>query len=86
MSGMRSDASPAGLPPLEFERIDRTAVRTFASFDEADRADRAFWLSRTPEERMRALEHVRQLAWGYSDADPQPRLPRTVGAIQLRAG
>src|SRR5690606_26256602 len=56
---------------LDFESVDRTVMQVFNSFEEAEHADRDFWLSRTPEERMIALEHVRQVAWGYSDAEPE---------------
>ena len=40
-------------------------LRVFGSMREADEADRRDWWSRTPEERMRALERLRQLNWGY---------------------
>ena len=70
----------------KFERslteFDRTAVRTFKSFAEADEADRKYWLARSPKERMQALEHIRQMAWGYSDKS-QPAFQRTVKVTEL---
>ena len=55
----------------EFEKslvtFDRTAFQVYNSFEEADDADREYWRSRTPLERMIALEHIRQSAWGYDD-------------------
>jgi hypothetical protein len=70
--------------PLEFDRMDRTVMRVFNSFEEAERHDREFWLSRTPVERMQALEQIRQHAWGYSNAEPQPQFPRVVAVAELR--
>ena len=37
----------------------------FESFAEAEAADRAHWLSRTPQERLAAAEQLRQIAYGY---------------------
>lgn len=75
---------PGSRTALDFERLDRTAVRVFNSFEEADRYDREFWLSRTPIERMQALEHIRQQAWGYSNAEPQPEFPRLASVVERR--
>jgi hypothetical protein len=63
-------------------KFDKTAIRTFSSFEEAERVDREYWLSRTPVERMQALEHIRQLAWGYDDQS-QPAFPRVVDSFPL---
>jgi hypothetical protein len=62
--------------------FDKTAVRAFSSFEEVDREDREYWFSRTPQERMQALEHIRSLAWGY-DAQTQPPFQRTVRVLKL---
>lgn len=35
------------------------------TMDEADRKNREDWWARTPFERLRALEHIRQLNHGY---------------------
>ncbi len=72
------------LPPLDFERMDRTAFRSFNSFEEADEHDRQFWRSRTPQERMQALEHIRKWAWGYDYEGASSRLQRVVGSAELR--
>ncbi len=40
------------------------------SFAEAEEADRKYWRSRTPDERLEALELSRQIAYGY---DPTTR-------------
>jgi hypothetical protein len=49
-------------------RLDKTALEVFSSFEEADAADCAYWHSRTPEERLQAVELMRQSAYGY---DPE---------------
>jgi hypothetical protein len=54
---------------LDEAKVDRTAfaVTTIA---EAEKADLAYWRSRTPDERLAALELSRQIAYGY---DPTAR-------------
>ena len=54
---------------LDKARVDRRAfsVMTFA---EAEQADLLYWRSRTPNERLEALELSRQIAYGY---DPTAR-------------
>lgn len=43
--------------------------------------DRAWWMSRTPDERFEALEYLRQLAYGY---DPSTeRLQRILEVVTL---
>jgi len=46
----------------EMLKIDRTAVKV-TSLKESD--EKEFWLSRPPEERLVALELLRQIAYGY---------------------
>lgn len=56
--------------PLTNEvRLDRRAFAV-VELAEADRIDREYWRSRTPEERLEALELSRQIAYGY---DPTTR-------------
>ena len=49
--------------------LDRRVFEVIA-LEEADRVDQAYWRSRTPEERLAALELSRQIAYGY---DPTAR-------------
>src|SRR5215213_2893714 len=63
-------------------RIDRTAFRVFSSFEEAEAADRAYWHSRTPAERLTAVELMRQSAYGYDPATA--RLQRVFEVAQLK--
>jgi hypothetical protein len=48
-------------------RVDRNEIRVFDSFAERDESDRAYWKSLTPEERLTALEMMRQVAYGYTE-------------------
>jgi hypothetical protein len=48
-------------------RVDRTKVTVFNSFEDRDRADREYWKSLSPEERLTALEMMRQIAYGYDE-------------------
>ncbi len=51
--------------PSDF-KMDKTAF-SVVSLTEAD-DDIAYWLSKTPEERLRAVELIRQTLYGYSPA------------------
>lgn len=64
-------------------RLDRTALFVFSSFAEAEAADRAYWHSRTPLERLEALELMRQSAYGYEDPTAS-RLERVLEFARLK--
>ena len=58
--------------------------RTIAEYDshEALKADeRAYWLSKTPHERLKALELLRQTFYGYKPA--AARVPRVLRIVEL---
>lgn len=46
-----------------FPRVDRSVFSVGSLFDESE--DRAYWHSKTPLERLAALELNRQAAYGY---------------------
>ena len=69
---------PAPAPVTSYSTIDRTAVSVASSFEEADRLDREYWWSLTPEARLRALEFSRQVAYGYGNGKPFPRFQRVL--------
>lgn len=46
-------------------RVDKEAFSVMSSFEEADEVDKAYWHSKTPQERMAALELMRQINYGY---------------------
>jgi hypothetical protein len=48
----------------QFPKIDRTAFSVVSSFEEADRDDKEYWLSRTPQERLQYMELLRRLNYG----------------------
>lgn len=54
----------------QFPRIDRTAFSVVSSFEEADKQDKEYWLSRTPLERLQHMELLRRI--NYGDAATAP--------------
>jgi hypothetical protein len=48
----------------QFPRIDRTAFSVVSSFEEADKQDKEYWLSRTPYERLQYMELLRRINYG----------------------
>jgi hypothetical protein len=59
--------------------FDKTAFSIASLDDESD--EKSFRLSRTPQERLLALEYMRQVAYGY-DPDTE-RLQRVFEIIKL---
>ena len=57
---MKDESKPDTSEP----RIDRSAFSVFSSFAEADATDKAYWRSRTPEERVRHIEFLRRVNYG----------------------
>jgi hypothetical protein len=63
-------------------RLDKTAFK-LTSLD-APSDEKEWWLSKTPAERLGALEFLRQLAYGYDPATT--RLQRVLEITQLERG
>ena len=60
-------------------RLDKTAFSVTSLHEESD--DKAYWLSRTPAERLEAAELMRQVNYGY---DPTTaRLQRVLEVVKL---
>ena len=60
-------------------RLDRSAL-SITTFAEAEAEDRAYWHSRSPQERLEALEKMRQLNYDY---DPvADRLQRILEVVE----
>jgi hypothetical protein len=58
-------------------RVIQPIVTFSKGFAEADAKERAFWHSRTPEERLWHLEYLRELNYGPPPATPRlPQIPR----------
>jgi len=47
-------------------KMDKEKFSVLSSFEEADAADKAYWHSKTPQERLEALELMRQINYGYN--------------------
>lgn len=59
----------------QFPKMDKTAFSVLSSFQEADREEREYWLSRTPLERLQHMELLRRINYG---ADAASRLQRVL--------
>ncbi len=83
----KQHAAAKRLRPIEEDLLhfDRTRFEVFDSFDAADQSEREYWRARSPEDRMKALEHIRQRAWGYDESN-RPKLRGTVGVLECRQG
>lgn len=51
---------------LALARLDRSALQIGTVGDEAE--EREFWRTKTPEQRLEALELMRQIIYGYDPA------------------
>jgi len=51
---------------MEWDKMDRTAFSICDVGDEG--TDLEYWLSRPPEERLAAVEYLRQMMYGYDPA------------------
>ena len=67
---------------MNFERIDTTAFSSGA-LDEPGN-DLEYWLSKTPGERLEAVEFLRQMMYGYDPATG--RLQRVFEIADLSSG
>jgi len=63
---------------LSFPKLQRTAFTVGSLFDKSD--EKSYWLSKTPYERLEAVELMRQIIYGY---DPSvTRLQRVLEITQ----
>jgi hypothetical protein len=60
-------------------RIDKTAFSVTSLFDESD--EQEYWLSKSPHERLEAIEVMRQIVYGYDPAST--RLQRVLTITEL---
>jgi len=66
----------------EFPKLNKTAFSVGSVLDESDH--KAYWLSKTPAERLEAVELMRQIIYGY---DPSTtRLQRVFEVTQRKPG
>lgn len=62
-------------------QINKKEIRVFSSFEESDAEDRKYWHSKSPDERLSALELMRQSAYGYENPTTQ-RLQRVLEIVR----
>jgi len=48
----------------QFPKMNKKVVSVISSFEEADRQDKEYWLSRTPLERLQHMELLRRINYG----------------------
>ena len=58
-------------------KMDKTAFSVVTLEDTSDELD--YWLAKLPDERLQALELMRQIIYGY---DPSARLQRVLAVIE----
>lgn len=61
-------------------RIDRTAFSVVSLTDGSD--EKAYWLTKTPQERLEVVEMLRQLNYGYDPATARLQRILTVAEFQ----
>ena len=61
--------------------MDKTAFSVTALSDEIDKEEIKYWLSKTPQERLQALELTRQIVYGYDPSST--RLQRVLTITEL---
>jgi hypothetical protein len=76
---MPKKTPPSPDPVLSAWRVDRTAVSVAKLTDPPDDDD-AYWFSRTPQERLAALELMRRINYGAAAAG---RLRRVLEFVKL---
>ena len=64
---------------MESVRLDRSAFRVDSLTD--DSGEKAYWRSKTPLERLYALESMRRILYGYDPATT--RLQRVFEVVEL---
>jgi hypothetical protein len=66
---------------ISFPRVDRSRVLVQSMSEDSD--EKAFWLGKTPEERLEVLELLREIAYDY---DPTTaRLQRVLETAEFPA-
>jgi hypothetical protein len=64
---------------FDFPKVRRDVFKVASLFDPSD--EKEYWLSKTPEERLEAVELMRQIIYGY---DPSAtRLQRVFEIVHL---
>lgn len=61
---MREPSAPDEDTAMGQPGLDRSSFAASSSFTETDAADRVYWLSRTPKERLAYMETLRRRKYG----------------------
>ena len=64
---------------LKFPKLDKNKITISSIHEESDEV--AYWHSKTPQERMEAIEVMRQIIYGYDPATT--RLQRVLEITEL---
>jgi hypothetical protein len=85
-SGLTSSHSSLAFQYMSQDRLvpSETSAARLLSRQEAEREDRVFWHSKTPEERLAAAERLRQIAYGHDAATA--RIQTMVVRTRLKPG
>jgi hypothetical protein len=67
---------------FDFPKIQRDAFTVASAFAQSD--EKSYWLSRTPYERLEAVELMRQIIYGYDSS--AIRLQRVLEVTQRSSG
>lgn len=65
---------------MDAPKLDRNAFSVGSLYDESD--EKAYWQSKTPMERLEAMELMRQIHYGYDPATE--RLQRFFEVVELK--
>jgi hypothetical protein len=65
---------------FDFPKVRRDVFKVTSLFDQSD--EKEYWLSKTPEERLEAVELMRQIIYGY---DPSATRLQRVFEITQRS-
>jgi hypothetical protein len=72
--------------PLEYFKMDRTALRIYSSHEEAHNDALENWLSRPPQERVAAVEYLRMIHHGPEYHPTSARIQRVYQIIERGEG
>jgi hypothetical protein len=76
---MLNQIDPSEMNSVDALKVDRAAFSVASLSEETD--EKAYWLSKTPYERLQALEWMRQVIYGYNPATT--RLQRVLTIAQF---
>jgi hypothetical protein len=65
---------------IDSNRIDKTSLSVVSLSDESD--EKAYWLSKSPEDRLEAIELMRQINYGYDPSTTRLQRILTIALLQ----